>query len=252
MSSGYLFYRGASRLDGRPIVGIVTLKTKNAKTGNMLQTWILRDRISPIAALANGGDFSICGNCPFRGTHERDPDGVWHNRGNGCYVEVGQAPQAIWNKFRRNQYPIFQPADHAGRIAGRALRLGSYGDPTAIPLAAWRPLLQLTTGRTGYTHQWRQPRFRHWSQYLMASTHSLTENEQARALGWRSFRARRPGDALAPDEIVCPASAEGGNRLDCAHCLACSGGSPARRSVAIIAHGGPATLASALRILDPS
>ena len=48
--SGYVFYRGPSLLDGAPIIGIVTTKSENRKTGPILQTWILRADLDPQAA----------------------------------------------------------------------------------------------------------------------------------------------------------------------------------------------------------
>ena len=38
---GYILYEGPSALDGAPIVVIATMETSNAKTGAMVQTWIL-------------------------------------------------------------------------------------------------------------------------------------------------------------------------------------------------------------------
>lgn len=45
---GFIFYRGFSPVDGAPIVGIAVLKSKNTKTGNMIQTYILRVDVHPI------------------------------------------------------------------------------------------------------------------------------------------------------------------------------------------------------------
>ena len=39
---GYIIYEGASLIDGKPIVEIAILSSKNVKTGNMIQTYILR------------------------------------------------------------------------------------------------------------------------------------------------------------------------------------------------------------------
>ena len=64
---GIVFYRGPSQIDGKPIVAVATLKSNNRKTGDMIQTWILRSMMSPIRALATGGDRSICGDCFHRG-----------------------------------------------------------------------------------------------------------------------------------------------------------------------------------------
>ena len=53
--NGFLFYRGASPIDRAPLIGIATLESDNRKTGNMVQTWILREDISPTMARSTGG-----------------------------------------------------------------------------------------------------------------------------------------------------------------------------------------------------
>ena len=53
---GFVLYDGASVLDGAPIVVIATLETSNAKTGAMVQTWILRSDIEPHQAIKTGDD----------------------------------------------------------------------------------------------------------------------------------------------------------------------------------------------------
>lgn len=114
---GFVFYQGPSLFDGRPIVAIATIKSKNAKTGPMIQTWILRSRISPIRAISNGGDESICGTCPKRG---HMAGGM--QRGRECYVRVDHAPLAIYRAYRRGRYPRFNAAEHAHLITGRKIR----------------------------------------------------------------------------------------------------------------------------------
>jgi hypothetical protein len=61
---GFILYEGKSVLDGAPIVYIATLSTSNRKTGDMVQTWILRSDINPVEASKQKLDASICGNCP--------------------------------------------------------------------------------------------------------------------------------------------------------------------------------------------
>ena len=53
---GFIFYRGKSPIDRAPIVGIATLESKNGKTGNMIQTWILRTDTHPLEARRTGRD----------------------------------------------------------------------------------------------------------------------------------------------------------------------------------------------------
>jgi hypothetical protein len=39
---GVVLYEGPSELDGKPIVVVATFNSVNDKTGNMVQTWIIR------------------------------------------------------------------------------------------------------------------------------------------------------------------------------------------------------------------
>ncbi len=226
--NGAIFYRGRSLLDNAPIVGIVTgfnRHTANEKTGDMLQTWILRSRISPTNAVLTGRDASICGDCKLRGDSPANRT---------CYVTVFQAPLAVFKAYKRGNYgPLVLDS-----IRGRAIRLGAYGDPAAIPTHVWQMLLTGASTWTGYTHQWRtcDNELRH---VLMASVDSENERVVADALGWRTFRVRPTTDDPydASSEVVCPASAEAGYRTDCAHCGLCQGQHNPAKSVVIAAHG---------------
>ena len=54
MSNGFVVWEGASRLDGSPIVLIVTglkRKSSNRKTGAMVQSYILRRDVAPLASV---------------------------------------------------------------------------------------------------------------------------------------------------------------------------------------------------------
>ena len=60
-----IVYQGPSAIDGRPIVVILTgLKarrgSKNAKTGTLVQSWILRADVEPHTAVKTGDDASVC------------------------------------------------------------------------------------------------------------------------------------------------------------------------------------------------
>src|SRR5919205_567706 len=94
---GVILYRGPSLLDGSPIVCVavgLARKSKNPKTGNAVQTYILADNgEDPVKAWQNGGDRAICGDCPHRGST--------------CYVNIVQAPLAIYRAYRRGTYPRF-------------------------------------------------------------------------------------------------------------------------------------------------
>ena len=81
LPNGAIIYRGPSLLDGAPIVAIViglATDSANVKTGAMLQSYILRDDMHPLDAIASGADYSICGDCSARGTAG---DGTGRERG---------------------------------------------------------------------------------------------------------------------------------------------------------------------------
>jgi hypothetical protein len=232
-----ILYTGPSMLDGSPIVVIATgldkaRKSANNKTGAMVQTWILRQDIDPRAAANNGSDSSICGDCQLRGTIENGK-----NKNRSCYVTLWQAPRNIYATYLRGKY---SDKWDSATFAGLKFRLGSYGDPAAVPLYVWERALALTAGHTGYTHQWRiAPEL---AAYCMASADSEADRIQARMLGFRTFRVRRISDAVLPKEVTCPASKEAGHKTQCDACLACGGNTAKAKADIVIAVHGSAPL----------
>ena len=245
-----LIWAGPSQLDGAPIIVLATgvpasakrgAKSGNTKTGDMVQTYILRADVNPVAALRLGADVSICGICP----HKSKTAG-----GSGaCYVNVGQGPNSAW---KAHQHTGSMPLD-LERLRGLKIRFGSYGDPGAVPAHVWQSLADVAAGVTGYTHQWQSDRLadagldtagadRALAQWCMASADTPDEGRMARRLGYRSFIVRAPGTAVPKGAVVCPASAEAGKRTVCATCMSCGGnGNGRRQDVTIIAHGSTAS-----------
>ena len=148
---GLVLYEGPSRLDGGPIVAVATglrRPSANGKTGNMVQTWILRADVNPLAAVHSGADASVCGDCPLRGVLEPLPKGKHGtvNRRRACYVAVHQAPLAVFRAYEHGAYEPFDPREHLQLFKGRRLRLGSYGDPVAAPHHVWASLCRVADG----------------------------------------------------------------------------------------------------------
>lgn len=135
--NGLVLFEGSSVLDGQPIVVIATLNSRNSKTGDMVQTWILRSDINPVEASKTKQDASICGGCPHR-----------HSLGGACYVNIGQAPLAVWKAYKRGAYPHVLEGDNEKYLKGRFIRLGSYGDPAAVPVSIWKYITGLADGGT--------------------------------------------------------------------------------------------------------
>jgi hypothetical protein len=217
--NGVILYSGPSLLDGAPIVAIavgLVSGSSNRKTGAMLQTYILRADLSPVEAIKTGADASICGDCKLRGVL---------GKRRVCYVNLGQGPLSVFRGHKRGIYPVAASPRDIGR--GRIIRLGTYGDPAAVPVEVWNELISEARGHTGYSHQWKtRPDLRG---IVMASADNVQEKSEAWAEGWRTFRL---ADAPTPGEIVCPSL----SGVHCADCRLCDGAGAAK-SITIPAHG---------------
>jgi hypothetical protein len=228
---GMIVWQGISVLDGvTPLVVLATgvdskRASANAKTGGMVQLFILRADVDPMTALRDGLDEAICGVCPHRGKA---------SGGSGaCYVQVYHGPLSTWRSWERGNAAPFS----LDAFKGRLVRFGAYGDPAAVPYELWEAIADVASGTTGYTHQWRTADAR-FARLAMASADSAEEGRQARAMGYRNFLVRAPGTPKPSGAVVCPASAEAGKRVQCADCLQCAGTSNGRRAdITIEAHG---------------
>lgn len=212
-------------MDGEPIVVIATGfrdKSSNVKTGAQIQTWIMRADIDPLEAGELGDDESVCGNCVHRGKGKR---------GRSCYVLLFQAPLMVWRAYKDGSYPVTKDLSI---FDGEITRLGAYGDPAAVPSSIWREIVDRSNNWTGYTHQWRD--FADLP-YLMASVDSASEKRNANKRGFRTFRILKPGEQCEPNEILCPASKEAGQKTTCNKCCLCQGSDKQARNIAIYAHG---------------
>src|SRR5262245_42542214 len=173
--NGYVLHEDNQRV----IIGTgFARKTSNRKTGNMIQIWVLVKNVNPLTAVKTGKDSAICGDCPARGSF--------------CYVEIGRAPMQIWNAWKRGNYPTIPTFE---LFRGRLARFGAYGDPAFVPFGIIRTIAETADGFTGYTHQWRNPLFAAYRQFVMASVETQQGYELATSLGWRTFRVM-PKDCL--------------------------------------------------------
>lgn len=247
-ANGSVIWSGASLLDGAPIVVIViglairALGKVNRKTGAMLQTYILRADLSPIAAIKSGADVSICGMCVRRGNGD--------GSGRTCYVNIGQGPTVVWKGLQRGLYPVATDAQALHEMGrDRMVRLGTYGDPAAVPAHVWQSLCADAIGHTGYTHQWRTIDAATWSPLVMASADNATDARDAWSMGYRTFRVSATNAKVDAREVLCPASKEAGAKVTCEQCKACSGTATGRKgSVYIPLHGGTAVMANARKL----
>jgi hypothetical protein len=228
--TGYIIYRGQSLLDGKPIVVVaITGESKNGKTGNLVQTYIMADNgKSPVESAQLLEDVSVCGDCKHR-----------RGMGGSCYVNLGQGARSVMDGVMRGIYPLDDGYMVAAAVFNRKVRLGTYGDPAAVPAWVWEGLLHTAAGHTGYTHQWASGKADHVKRWCMASVDTLGEMVRAQAAGWRTFRVTAPDTIGAfAREAPCPASEEQGKRLTCETCMACSGGEDSKKaSMVIMVHG---------------
>lgn len=237
-----IIYQGPSLIDGSPIVVIAIIGSKNTKTGGMIQTHIIRSDVSPLESSKTGADYSICGDCMHRGKPTSNPLKKTAE-GRTCYVNLGQGPTMVYKRFKRGGYPIATPDQITVIGAGKTIRLGTYGDPSAVDSTVWNLLLKESIGHTGYTHQHKT---NDESAYALSmySADSVQDARSAHSKGYRTFRVipvnqwqQHGKTALMNNEVLCPASKEAGYKSTCNDCKLCAGSSVNAKSIAIVAHG---------------
>lgn len=225
-----VIYNGPSMIDGKPIICVALAKSGNRKTGDIMQTFIMRKDLHPVEALKSGQDASVCGDCKARPTL-----GGW------CYVRVEQSVAGVWKCFHKQEYKVTN-GKNKGKLAnykgykaaesleeirafgkGRTVRLGTYGDPAAVPNRVWKELTSESKGFNGYTHQFRDNKFKHLARFCMASCDSPEEVHEAESQGFRSFVVTLPDEKPEKSKLkaaTCPAESKG---VSCADCMGCGG-----------------------------
>ena len=224
--AGFILYEGDSLLTGEPIVVIATMGGNNPKTDNdfksMVQTWIMLRDTPPHEAVKSGNDEGVCGNCIQR-----------PSVGGACYVKTFQAPLSIWRAYKRGNY---NNVINLENLRGAELRLGSYGDPSAVPFDIWRNLIDKVQPRlmTGDTHQMSHKAFdKRMAEVCMISADTPKVALKAHAQGFRTFRMTTDTEQLLPNEIICPNDTDGVKCIDCGLC----DGAGDKPNIAILAHG---------------
>lgn len=237
-TTGYVIYEGPSLIDGSPIVAIMTLKSRNVKTAAMSQVWIIRSDIDPMTANRTGADYAICGNCQHRGKPSKRNHGQADKR--TCYVQIGQAPASVYRTYRNGRYPVL--TGHAAIAAlgrGRKIRIGAYGDGTAVPSYIIDSLVSEAAMHTAYSHQASIPGAAFDSARYMQSVETEAQARAAWANGARTFRVIADmSEMVAGREIACPSLIG----KHCADCGLCDGTAkhPKAKSIVIPVHGAGA------------
>jgi len=180
------------------VIVLATGKEKpsiNSKTGDMIQTYIMRADIAPDEAAKIGLDETVCGSCALRPLlvklygktgdvpcyvdKVRGPAGAWHSWNNGRveYMTPAELSDIIAEKMTcpglcldtckldhshlyKNAYP---KSGHARKTCEKlnhcttplGIRDGAYGDPGVVPIELWQQLHNNGAKRTSYTHQWQ-------------------------------------------------------------------------------------------------
>jgi hypothetical protein len=214
--------------------------SSNTKTGAMLQTWIIRSDMTPISANRLGLDHAICGRCPLRGLANLVRDTGLAD-GRACYVNL-RCVQSIFRAFQRGSYPDATTPQQISAIGSRrVVRLGAYGDQSAVPGDVARYLLSDAESWTAYSHQSANPNSSFDPKLYMVSADSLREAQSFWSAGARTFRVVASVDQIDKShEILCPASEEAGFRTQCIRCKLCKGASINAKSIAIPVHGSGA------------
>lgn len=222
---GFILYEGPSRIDGKPIVAIATgfAGSANPKTGPMIQTYFINADIAPLDAIRCGKNDSICGSCPLKKKLNGD------KMEGGCYVNVGQGPTSVYKAYLQGSYPKLTSYDV---FKARAVRLGTYGEPTAIPLEVIAEMLSKASMWTGYTHRWMRPENQDYKKYCVASCDSVAQVLKASELGWDTFRHKSEASTALENETLCLNESTG---IQCIQCGLCNGQS--KKNIVITRHG---------------
>jgi len=196
------------------MVSIATMESTNDKTGNMIQIWFLMKDSHPLDVVSSGLDAdTICRGCPFAS-------------GNGCYVNVGQAPVMIWKTYHNGRYPKLDPVDYSKIFGGRKVRFGAYGNPSILPISMVKAIAEASAGWTGYFHDWADmapETAKMYGQYFMASTDTEESRCQAEEKGLRYFHVSEIQPAGTRECLADTMD------LECQECLLCQGTTKSRQ-----------------------
>ena len=230
-----IIYEGPSLIDPtRSVAVIATFDSRNKKTGGMAQIWILDQAERPSQAQKTGADRSVCGDCVMRPIN-----------GGYCYVLTFQAPDKIWDAYKRGLYKKATQSDIDFSFYRRKVRFGAYGDPAAVAASVYDPIRAVCNSEesTAYTHQhgraWYDSGFNSWA---VISADTIKQAKRHHAAGRQTFRAIAPGEELLPGEVMCD-NVE--TNLQCIDCGRCNG---KRESVAVPFHGSRAKSAGLISL----
>lgn len=182
-------------------------QSSNDKTGNVVQTYLIsKDQITERRIFG-----SKCNLCPMV---------------ENCYVSRDKLTvrRSLLKLIigEKTSYQFASLQEVLPYLNNRVIRLGTYGDPSSIPLDDLKQIVDSSKGHLGYTHFWKviDPEY---SKYLMASTESLEDSMLANVLGYRAFQVLLKDQEIhqVPDNTIECLNASHG--LTCEQCRLCKG-----------------------------
>ena len=130
---------------------------------------------------------------------------------------------ATFRAFEKGNYLVADTHDEIQKLGtNQFVRLGTYGDPSAVPSYVWDSLLSKSKNNTGYTHQSNNPNADVRTDQCMISADSYATT--TKDFGTHTSTFTYTDEELdKQNEVLCPASKEAGRRTTCNDCLLCSG-----------------------------
>ena len=133
-------------------------------------------------------------------------------------MTLHQAPSSIYRSYKKGNYTDFT---NPRVFDGLDVRLGSYGDPAAVPFDVWEQVLKYSRSNTGYTHQHKHKNFdERIADVCMVSVDTEKQAIQAHRKGYKTFRVKSEGMPNLKGEGTCANEVAG---LSCKECGLCDG-----------------------------
>lgn len=161
-----------------------------------------------------------CMNCVYSYNQNKGKSG-------GCYTHKSFSRMGLLSKIRSinkigdlNNFSIKKFNNFikdSSKFSVDLCRFGVYGEPVLLSEYVVNSLRSISKNSTGYSHQWDRPKYKNYSKYFMASTHTTEQTLKAKEMGWRSFQV--DGNM----GVQCPASKEANRVSTCVKCSLCSG-----------------------------
>ena len=205
------------------IVCIITFNSKNKKTGDMCQVWILRNDINPVEAIKQNKDGLICFDCI-------------HRLNRSCYVNAGQAPLQVYKAYKKGLYRSLDLEKLSNKIKNKTVRFGAYGEPVLVPFLIVKHIIKNCISYTGYSHQWKNPKYKKYAKLFMASIDSEKQLQETLKIGLRSFRVSNNNN-ISDNELICPNVRN--PKIQCNTCRLCDNQSKHKnaKNIVIPVHG---------------